>query len=217
MTYRASSCVVVDKRLVGFIDMPSEPFAWVRFQFNHFNGSSKPFPAEGMDPIVTSPTMVFEEDTADWLIAVGEELVGLFDKYGIPFTAEMSEQLTYKPRLKRSNMNPRLRSFRLLAETEVFQVWSHFLCLVDAWLDMHATKSNAFPVSVAECQLMRELLTQFVEAVPYAAFNQLSWNTERKNTVRYMLAAADIRADFPDWQRKEFEASMVSYGYHHVW
>lgn len=209
--------MVVDKQLVGFIDMPSEPFTWVRFQFNHFNGSSKPLPAGGMDSIVTSPRMVFEEDTAASLIAVGEELVGLFDKYGIPFTAKVSEQLTYKPQLRRSNMNPKLRSFRLLAEREVFRIWDDFLRLVDVWLDAHATKPAAAAIDTAECQLMRELLMQFVEAVPYAAFNQLRWSAERKNAVRYMFASEDIRAEVPAWQRKELEASMVSYGYHHVW
>jgi hypothetical protein len=214
MTYRASSCVVFDGKLSGFIDMPSEPFAWVRFQFNKFD---QPVPEDRMDRIAVSPSMVFEQDTASSLIAVSDELVSLFDRYGIAFTAELSELLTYEPALRLPGATLELRNFRLLAEKEVFRVWSHFLCLVDTWLDAYATKSSEVAADVEERQLMQTLLTQFVEAVPYTAFQSLGWSVERKNMIRYMLAPADIRVEYPYWQQGEIEAFMAKHSYRHMW
>jgi hypothetical protein len=213
-SYRMPGCVVSHGRLTGFLRMPADPFVWVQFQGSEFDG---PVDEGRVDRIVSAPELTVDEGSVGFMVAVSDELVGLFDKYGVSFPVSMSEQLTYEAAGSMGDVVVVERSCRLLFAADVFSVWQCFMQLLNVWVDLYVRVVSPVPVEVGEVRLMRMLLAQFMDAAACSSVAYVSWDDDVNAVLFHLFSPSEERAELDAQEFAERERLMSRFGYHHVW
>lgn len=221
------SCVVADGKLIGFFSMPSTPFVWLGFRDNqvdtpisHFNGSTGYYGTNRkylFHRLVVSAAREFRTvEDINPQAGMSDELVQLFDKYGIVFAVELSEQLAYETG-RLSGQKNSLRNVRLFDVGDVWRVWKSFMRLLECWLDTYGHSAPVKP-SAVEVLLMRDLMLQFVDIMPKQYLADSGWNPSWVLMLKHMFTPPEIRAIIPPNVLEVRDELMSTLGnYHHFW
>lgn len=213
---RMASCVVAgDGRLTGFLHMPVDPFVWVRVRrVSHLAVERSPgWEPETIDRLVSRTDLVLPERMDVSVVGVSDELVQLFDKYGVPFPAEVSELFSYEP----AEAYGLVRGVRFVRDVPVGRISYAFMLLVDAWFAVNATVGSVVRPHLGEVALMRTLFSAFADLPGVLPATPSGWDWRRKRLVGYLLTPEVERKQLTVAQGRKREAEMVDAGYCHVW
>lgn len=184
--------VIENDRLIGFVGMPAEPFMWLRIQMSKEDPYSlQVLKRSGeMNAIIAAPEGVFSEATAISSVAVSEELVQLFDKYGVPFPVDMSELFAYHVP-PAWDLVEQKREFRFVNADDLRQMQVSFIRLVDVWLDVYAPVKSTVKVDEAEMHVLQAMVMDFMMQAAYGVFVNHGWSQERMVLVRHMFTPSE--------------------------
>lgn len=213
---RIASCVVDgDGRLTGFLRMPVDPFVWVHVrQVSHLTGELSPrWEPETIDSLVSKTDLVLPERMEVPVVGVSDELVQLFDKYGVPFSGEVSELFSYVP----AEAYGLVRGVRFVRGVPVARISHAFTLLVDSWLTVNAAVGSVVRPHSGEVALMRTLFLAYDELPGLLAVTPSGWHWRRKRLVQYLLTPEVERKQLTVTLGRKREAEMVDAGYCHVW
>jgi hypothetical protein len=190
---RSAQCVIQGGRLTGFMHMPHDPFVWVRFVRDEDVRFSADLEPAVVDVLSEPLETVFSDDSAAQLMAVSEELLGLFDKYGITFNTAVSDLVVYDSVSKWNSSRVKRRKCRFLLVEYVHEVWRSYMKLVDVWVQMNASAGSTVVVDSAELSLMRTLLMEFKSMTPEQFLDENGWDATHRQFLHHLFTPEKIR------------------------
>lgn len=209
-------CAIVDDRLVGFRTMPADPFVWAWLDISDSDEVQELLDnPERMDHIVVGPVGEFSEDLAVSVVAVSEEVVQLFDKYGFPLSAIPPELIVYDSAV--SWGKSQRRSFRFLGNDNLFWVQKNFVLMVDAWLELHASTGSTVHADNEELHLMRTLTMEFMSSHAKHILEHLGWDEQRQFLVRQLFTPGWMLRGMADAAFEARDALFDQAGYRNLW
>jgi hypothetical protein len=162
------------------------------------------------------------------LTIVSEEVVELFERYGIPLTVDLSPDVfAYESGLRSPEYTEYefpgqeveyapLRQFRFGRIEERLQLGHDFNVLLDAWCDANLRHVNPL-LGLAEMYLMYRLYTDFVEKFSRQLEKSGEWSEDLYTARRYALSPTEKGTPEILSSAYNYEGMMEKFGYHHVW
>lgn len=217
--------VVSDNKLVGISDGPQHPFV-----VSELRGELNPLPAAA-SPRKPKPIRRMKGKLPEFadakvlsdLTIVSDELVGLFEQYGVPLTVDLSPDVfTYESGLVVSKQAKRLfpeaeldysqlRRFRFGRLEEMSQLRREFDAFLEVWFDANLRNVNP-RLGVAEIYLIHRLYLSFVDKFA----PELPVDDGLYIARRYALSTPEKARQGLSFN-PEYESLMEKFEYHHVW
>lgn len=214
MPPKMSSCFTVEGELVGFFGAPDTPFPWLEFLTIYgdpASASSSMQPAHVSLNMIAGSTPKFSNQALTETALVSVEMIDLFDKYGIAFTTELSEQVfAYEP----ESAFAMLQKFRFIHTDSLDDVCVAFVKFMHVWIDVNSRNMNP-SLDKFEVLIVRSLYKNYQDYSAERRFESAVWDKGLKDLLTYMLVVPSKRRIVkPDAKR---EMLMELYGLHHVW
>lgn len=225
------SFVIFDNHLVGLINAKTQSFAWQTFTNSMTNTDWRIVErlAEKYGwklGQVTENRVPMTAVSAQETFLLSEDFRVLLEHYGVPFLAELSEDLLrYQVSVPKSDGESTvMQQFRLADQVDIFAAGKALAALLENWFSTNVRETN-LSLTHAEVTMMQQItavhiserLRNYVQGFPAARHNSL-------NLMQYVLTPKEERIkllnhfDTAVKERSEvFEELMVRNGWHHVW
>lgn len=215
MSQDYASCVLIKGELVGFICMPVSDFVFIPFAQNR-SGLSLDAQVPASERYCYSPLgqPLHMPVGVKPLIAVGEELRIMCERFNVPFMQNVSELMSYEVKYAGRVQDVNFRFADVRSKTNIVR---SFIGLVNTWFDANVRKFNP-DLKPAEIRLIDDMLSEFWGVVDQPSVSQYGWSEERQRIMQHALAPSKsrmVRVVSDDYE--ENEELMLKYGYHHVW
>jgi hypothetical protein len=225
------SFVIFDNCLVGIINAPIQPFAWQTFTNSMTNTDWRVVERVAekygwMLGRVMGDRVPLTVASAEEIFLLSEDFRILLDRYGIPFTVEVSEGLLrYQVDVPELDSGSEItQQCRIADRLDVFAAGKALALLLVSWFSTNVRETNSY-LTQAEVQMMQQVtaahiskrIDNHMQGFPVAGHDSLQ-------LMKYVLTPEEERIkllnhfDSAVRERSEvFEGLMVRNNWHHVW